>query len=295
MAVESLKEFEFDLSAYEKYLGAWLKGIRSELGHWRRIMETKVPQKRGWVSDSRKCDFEQYLEPREETLCLDVGSGPFSSSGDKTDKTNLKFTAVDPLAYSYKILKKKFNITTGITPEYCMVERLAEKFDENTFDIVHMKNALDHAFNPVFGIMQMIAVCKKGGKIILQHGRNVAEKENFHGFHQWNLCVENGDFVIWRRDAKYNVSKMLANCAEVIIEETPEEWVGVVLVKREDLEIDAELQRPLIRILNEKIFERLLECAVSEAYSTKENVISAINRVPVLGSVAQKIYRKCCR
>lgn len=293
MFVVALKEL--DLNEYEKYLEVWLKGIRSELGYWRRFMEMKKPEKYGWTSSERKCDFEQYLEYRKETICIDIGSGPFSSSGDKTDKTKLHFTAVDPLAYSYKALKRKYNITAGINPDYCMVERLTEKFKENTFDIVYMKNALDHAFNPLLGIIQMMAICKKNGKIILQHRMNVAEKENFHGFHQWNLCVENSDFIIWRQNYKYNISKMLNQYAEIIIENAQEDWISIVLIKKKDIEINTELQNSLTTILNEKIFEKLLEYAVSETYSTKENVISIINKTPVLGNIAQKIYRKCRR
>jgi len=296
MLVESLKDVSFDLNAYEKYLEVWLRGIRSEIGFWRRTMEMKIPDKRGWTLSDRPCDIEieRFLEPLEKTMCIDIGSGPFVISGDKTDKTKLHFTAVDPLAYCYKALRKKYKYTAGIAPEYCMVERLTEKFGKETFDIVHMKNALDHAFNPVLGIMQMMSICKKGGKIILRHTKREAEKENYRGFHQWNLDSENDDFIIYRRDDKYNVSKMFCEYANIIVEaHTPEYYLTVVLTKERDVEIDAVLQNTLQKILDEKIFERLLEYAFLEAYSIKENVISIINRIPVLGPIAQKIYRIC--
>lgn len=281
MVVESLKEFSFDLDAYEKYLHVWLNGIVSEISHWRRAMETVGPI---WNN------FEEYYgSTSDEIKLIDIGSGPFAVS---SSKSNVCITAVDPLAYGYKHLKQKYKISAGATPEYCMVERLTEKFDANTFDIVYMRNALDHAFNPIFGIMQMIAICKIGGKVVLQHSANEALRENYHGFHQWNLCVENGSFIVWRRDDKYNVSKMLSEYADVIIEDKPENWVGVIMAKKKDVSIDENLQKSLIRILDGKIFEKLLDYAVLEAYSTKNNLISLINKIPILNAIGYKIYKK---
>ncbi|MDR2577864.1 MAG: class I SAM-dependent methyltransferase [Chitinispirillales bacterium] len=292
MLIESLSEFYFDLNAYEKYLETWLKGIPSEVGHWRRAMEKNWPDFRDRISNERQCNIEQYFDS-PETFCIDIGSGPLSTCGSKTDKTKLRIIAVDPLAHSYKILRKKRNITAGIAPEYCMVERLTDKFEHNTFDIVHMRNSLDHAFNPIFGIMQMMAICKKDGKIVLQHTKNEAEEESYHGFHQWNLSVENGDFIIWRQNDKYNVSKILSEHAEVIIENTSEDRVDIVIIKKSDIGVDICIGGGGVSaVLCEKLFERLSEYALVEAYSMKNNVISVINRVPFLGIIGYKIYKK---
>jgi SAM-dependent methyltransferase len=282
MVIETLSEFRFDLDAYEKFLKVWLGGVASEVGHWRRTMETVGP---GWDN------FEEYFDS-PEIDCINIGSGPFAPSGSESGRTGVRMTAVDPLAYSYKFLKKKHNITAGIIPEYCMVERLTEKYGVNTFDVVYMRNALDHAFSPMFGIMQMIAICKIGGKVVLQHSENEALRENYHGFHQWNLCVENGDFIVWRRDDKYNISKMFNEYVNVIVEDKPKSRVGVIMLKKKDIKIDENLQKPLIRILDEKIFEQLSEYAVAEAYSVKNNIISIINRIPILGTVGYKFYKK---
>lgn len=56
--------------------------------------------------------------------------------------------AVDPLASVYKAIKKKYGIWTKIQTEFAMVERLNEKYAENTFDIVHMRN-LEEIFKEV--------------------------------------------------------------------------------------------------------------------------------------------------
>ncbi len=296
MLVESLNGFDINLSMYEDYLEAWLNGISSEIGHWRRVMDAKGPLLKYLVSD-RQCSLEQYFE-LPETVCVDIGSGPFSSCGQKTDKTNLRFTAIDPLAHSYNLLKNKHNITDSTSVEFCMVEKLTEKFKRNTFDIVHMRNALDHAFSPIFGIIQMVAICKVGGKIILQHTENEAENENYHGFHQWNLCAENKEFFVWRTNCKYNVSKMFSEYADTSIENVPsapQNAVGVVMTKKKDIEVDRVLQNELFKILDSKIFEKLLEYSFKEAYSTKANIISAVNRIPFVGKLAKQLYKKLYR
>lgn len=49
---------------------------------------------------------------------------------------------------------------------------------DGSFDVVHMSNALDHCFDPIFGLMQLISVCKIGGKVILRHNENEALNEH---------------------------------------------------------------------------------------------------------------------
>jgi len=254
--IETLENITFDLNNYSAYLDVWLNGLESELNFWASVIATGRAGDR--ILDDRKFDLEQYLD-KEETSFIDIGSGPFATTGKYTEKTNLIFKAVDPLAYIYKALKLKGKITTGITPEYCMVERLVEKYGENKFDIVHMQNSLDHVFNPLIGIMQILGICKIGGKIILRHIENEAEKENYMGFHQWNLCVENNNFLIWRKEIKYCISKMFEKYIDVSFEKTDGYYFGVVIIKKIDLDlaIYKEFLSQIINLLDEKIFEKL--------------------------------------
>lgn len=117
--------------------------------------------------------LEEDLES-DKTKFLDVASGSVSRCGCKTAKTDLYFTAVDPFAKIYGKIKEKYGIRTKIVPETAMVENLSSKFGENTFDIIHMSNALDRSFDPVLGIWQILYVCKINGKIILRYHQNEA-------------------------------------------------------------------------------------------------------------------------
>jgi len=250
--IETLKNITFDLSDYTTYLDTWLNGIESELAFWANIIATKGggDYSRYWsdiISDTRKFNLEQYLD-KEETFFIDIGSGPFASTGKYTEKTNLIFKAVDPLAYIYNALKQNYKITTGITPEYCMVECLVEKYGENKFDIVHMQNSLDHSFNPLIGIMQMLGICKIGGKIILRHAMNEAERENYSGFHQWNLCIENNNFFIWRKEIKYCISKIFGKYIDIALNGA-NDYCEVAITKKLDLDLDKKFQSKIINPL----------------------------------------------
>jgi len=55
-------------------------------------------------------------------------------------------------------LKKENHLENGINLESGFVELLDRKYPENSFDIVHMSNALDHSFNPVIEIAQLLYI-----------------------------------------------------------------------------------------------------------------------------------------
>jgi len=297
LEIKQFEDFKFDLDLFNIYLKKWVLGIESETLFWKSWFETKGLQWKDQfqerISDNVDFKLENYLENNvKETVVLDVGSGAISSCGTKSNKTNLKICAVDPLAYIYKTLKEKSGITTGLSPDFCMVERLSEKFEPNSFDIVHMRNALDHSFNAVFGIFQLLYICKIGGKVVLQHIKNEAEKESYIGFHQWNLCVENNNFIVWRQNVKYNVSSIVSNFAEVIVEDKDENWVGIVINKRKDINIDSVLQSEINTMINNAVFQRLSDYVISSVYDrcSKEKIMRFFANIPLVGYILRKIY-----
>lgn len=296
--VNSLDDFVFDEKGFETYLETWLEGIRSEIIFWKHFIDTKGSEwETNWddlISNDRKFALDTHLETTN-TKFLDAGSGPFSSWGIKSEKSNLRVTAVDPLAFAYQMLKSEAGITTGITPEYAMVERLHEKFDENTFDIVHMRNSLDHSFNPLVGIIQLLFVCKVNGKILLQHARNEAENENYVGFHQWNLCGDGTDFIIWRKGIAYNVSKMLGKYADVVVDDRPDKnWIAVIMRKKADVPL-FDVQSNIVSMLDTKIFQKLSALIVSDIFINGEGSFTYLKRiirkVPLLRNILRSIYR----
>lgn len=291
----SINEIEYGI-----YFSKWLDGIKSELNFWKHYIDTKgIEFNTKWdelISNDRPFELDEYLTSAE-TKFLDVGSGPFSSCGIKTNKTKMKMYTVDALAYIYKALKDKSKIYSGVTPDFAMVEFLDEKFEKNEFDIVLMQNALDHTFNPLIGILQMLLVCKIGGRVILKHKINEAENGNYSGLHQWNLCIDDHKFMIWRPGIYYNVTEILKEYVDFIINDDPNEYYfTVVLLKKKDIPSNC-LPKYLGKIRNELIFKKFSELIVTGAYKSvspaKVKIKMIVKEIPFLGYCARKIYKKC--
>lgn len=256
-----------DVNEYEAYVEEWFRGIDFEIRFWDKLMETggrcggdpEVYKLR--ISPETKFSLESEIETDVTEFC-DVGSGPFSNCGVCTDKTDLKITAVDPLAKVYEALKKKHGVVSPINPVTGMVELLGNQLEKNRFDIVHMSNSLDHCFDPIEGIKQMLRICKVGGKIILRHNENEAEHAKYQGFHQWNIHVENGKFYIWRKDIKIDVAEEIKEFAQIEKAEMAEEvgygsrWVHNKVVIRKIKDIDIE-NNEYMNVLVTKFLEEI--------------------------------------
>ncbi len=109
--------------------------------------------------------------------------------------------------------------------------------------MVHMSNSLDHCFDALCGIYQLIYICKIGGKIILRHAENEAERSEYEGFHQWNLSVHNKEnsFIIWREKQRIDLIKELGNYVDFYIYPDQKEggwkYNKVVMIKKKDIEV----------------------------------------------------------
>ncbi len=257
--MEKMLDFQID---------EWLTGIQNEIFFWKTYMEKRggVRYKKGFtdtVEKNKRFLLEDEIpacDADKEICFIDVGSGPFSRCGFVTDKAKLKCIAVDPLADIYKILKKENNLENGINLESGFVELLDRKYSENSFDIVHMSNALDHSFNPVIGIAQLLYICKIGGKVILRHNENEAEAECYEGFHQWNLSGQNkeGSFIIWRQGEKYDVCELFQDYADITCKRDAleEQFHRIVLVKKKNISIP---QNDIYDYMLSKVYSFLLK------------------------------------
>lgn len=259
---------------YGDYIEKWLGGIGNEILFWKEYMQDKGGiYKKDFLEvtrPNREFAFEEEIP--EDKLgkrlkFVDVGAGPFSDCGTVSTKVKLEVTAIDPLADVYNSLKKKYGLDNGIRIRMGFVECLDTQFAENEFDIVYMRNALDHCFDAVMGIYQLLYICRTGGKVILKHTENEAEREGYQGFHQWNLSLDNPEksFIIWREDQRIDAVKIFREYADIELYPGEGEWPAnkVILTKRRQIQIPPNLYN---RILLEKEHEFLMNKLLAEVY-----------------------------
>ena len=114
------------------------------------------------------------------------------------------------------MLHSLFGMNTYMKIDFSFVERLTDRYGENSFDIVMMSNALDHSYDPFTGIFEMLKVTRVGGTLRLSHFENESERELEYGMHQWNITSEGKDsMLIWRRGFKADIRDVLGSAAKV--------------------------------------------------------------------------------
>jgi SAM-dependent methyltransferase len=209
------------MGSLDRQLGQWADGISDELRFWRHWFATRGGD---WPEDFvRRLDPAATLDPRVETCLLelggrgrvlDVGAGPITKLGYRSEAVECEIMAIDPLAPVYSTLLGEFGFTPPVPTQFGTAEDLMALFPDVRFDLVHCCNALDHSFDPIRGIDQMLRVTRLGGNLLLVHQRNEAERERYAGFHQYNLDVIDGEFLVWNRQERYAPAQLLNSVAE---------------------------------------------------------------------------------
>lgn len=233
-------------SSGERAEARWNEGLPSEETFWRRYLTTG--------GDLWPEDFKQRLQPRPldhlELECvrriphdviriLDVGAGPLTVLGSTHPTKTIEIVAVDPLAPRYDELLAEAAIDPPVRTQFCHGEKLLDTFSRESFDITHMRNALDHTYDPISVINNMLAVVRPGGFVILRHWVNEGERESYQGLHQWNLDAAGGRIVVWRPgEQPRDVGRELAAPADVWVRKS-DDWLTCVLRK-------SQLSSPLL-------------------------------------------------
>jgi SAM-dependent methyltransferase len=143
----------------------------------------------------------------DEVRILDAGTGILPSVGTQHPTVRVHLTSCDLYADEFRALLARLRLVPG-PEEY--VERpdlTALTYPDDTFDIVHCANALDHTVDPFAGIREFVRVCKPGGIVYLRHVRNVGKLERYTALHQWNIDpADDGDCLFWNPAARFRLS-----------------------------------------------------------------------------------------
>jgi ubiquinone/menaquinone biosynthesis C-methylase UbiE len=123
-------------------------------------------------------------------------------------------------------------------------ERLAEQFGEDQFDIAYSRNAVDHSYDPIKCIDEMIRVTKRSHYVIVEMNERAGTLEHWHGLHQWDFFVQRTMPILQKRlfiegqsVQPVDVTRHFARLAEMTsLEVRPGSvpWITLVLRKRAD-------------------------------------------------------------
>ena len=169
-----------------------IQGVKQELQFWEVFIKTPRFLK-DWCSDEKTSELDQDVADFILNNCpegghiLDCGSGAVSVLNGLHKTANI--VATDLLADDYV---KIFDYPKhGIRPPIAIgaeeVESILPVY--GNFDIVHMRNALDHTQDPVKAYNSMLACVKPGGYLIIQGFENEGTFEKWQGMHQWDISV----------------------------------------------------------------------------------------------------------
>lgn len=122
----------------------------------------------------------------------EVGAGPVNTIGTYWDNCKVELVASDILAEEYRDLWDQHPEYRQWVPiEYQDMENLT--YEDESFDIVHCVNALDHTEDAGKAIDELIRICKKGGWIYFRHSPD--QQKRFGGNHHWNVGYSELDGV----------------------------------------------------------------------------------------------------
>jgi SAM-dependent methyltransferase len=215
----------------------WRSRLPSEMAFWESWMASN-----GLIWPETYKDALDPKRPLQEYLkalihhgpfidILDVGAGPLTVIGRVWDFHVINTTAIDPLADEYTKLLARHNVVAPVPTQLCAGERLLEKFKPNTFDLAHAQNSLDHSFDPVLIIHNMLDVVKPGGAVFLNHAVREADTQHHEGLHRWNFYQDTyGDFCIEGPETLENISQRFKDVADITVNVPG--WIQVVMVKR---------------------------------------------------------------
>ena len=201
----------------------WAGGIAAELRFWDDQIKTGGGRWR--ESFQLRIGPDPPLDQRLESLVrdmglnavdiLDVGAGPVTSVGTASEYCRPRVRAVDPLARPYARMLNAANIAPAVETEFAPAETLSYLLPPHSFDIVHCRNALDHAVNPLLGILQMLCMLRPGGVVYLSHHSNAGDRAGYTGMQQFNFYVKGNRLFVANPVLSIDIGQWLHGIATV--------------------------------------------------------------------------------
>ena len=167
----------------------------------------------------------EMIGDKKKVRIADLGSGPISTIGNTMEGVEVDYLPSDLLAEEYKEVFKYHNLTPMVYPEKQDMRKTTYK--DESFDIVHCRNALDHCPDPYKALKEMYRICKKGGWIYLWHFDHVGKTMGYNGMHAWNIDIENKDCKFWNKKHSF----LLSECVLGFVNEVVEKKHNIIISK----------------------------------------------------------------
>jgi SAM-dependent methyltransferase len=180
-------------------------------------------------------DVRRYLpKDKKELRLLDVGAGPLTRLGYRWGERKIHIEALDVNGELYRELFERHQVTPPVVTKTSEAEKVNELYEANTFDFAFSRNALDHCYDPIKGIKNMVELIKPGSYALLMHRRNEGHSQGYRGAHLWNFDAEGEEVIVYNPSVKYTLSKELdgVDVGYRLRKTEKDEWIYVEIYKK---------------------------------------------------------------
>ncbi len=202
-------------------LQAWTDGVAEEIAYWREALQDPRSALRERLDPQRPFrDLEavQHLAHDGVLRVLDVGSGACSTLGFTHPECRIDLMPVDALAIEYAELMRELGLRAPVSPIRVDGEHLLEVFPPESFDCAYSINAIDHCYDPLKVLENMLTLVVPGGAVMLNHFEYAGRQEGYEGLHNWDLFLEGERLILADRDRSrvVDVGEHFAETAELL-------------------------------------------------------------------------------
>lgn len=159
-----------------------------------------------------------FIGDKKEVKIADIGSGPFSRTGQYLDGVKVEVYPSDQSNFDY--FYAKYNATPLFPIEIQNMQKMT--YPDNHFDIVHCVNALDHTGYARAAVSEMIRICKPGGWVYIDCA---LIQRTIRGHNHFWDAEEDGSFT--SKDDKFNL-KDYGFTIKFVPEEGPREYSHII-------------------------------------------------------------------
>ncbi|MBR4920775.1 MAG: hypothetical protein IKZ62_05605 [Prevotella sp.] len=244
----------------ENTIKKWMKGIPYELAFWNNVYRWKrtFNGMMNWSHYGKEIELELFnaslfLSSQPSPKIIDLGCGMSYATGNMITRNGtlepIDIHYIDPLATNFNQILKRYHRQLPMI-EFGMMEYISAFYPNHDTDLIIIQNALDHSAEPVKGILEAIDALRINGILYLNHHPNEAEKEQYKGFHQYNITIEKDHLIIWNKENHWDINNMLGTFASIKTCQHDNGHIIAVITKKEDVPTNMLTEKADIRNLS---------------------------------------------